>query len=238
MIDTHCHLLWRLDDGPTTQMASVDLARALLDQGIEAALCTPHYSKRFPTQHAVARSRHEEFRRTLAEFGVDLRTEVAAEVGANLALSVPPDELSARSVRGFVLVELESGADVSAPLLILQRLDEHGLTPILAHPERSRAVRDDPSVLDEVRDGGALVQVVASSLAGRWGDAVSEGAWRLLNDGRVDVLATDAHSAAGSVQRLRGVLEGATLRYGADAVDALTVRTPAKVLALRPAGSR
>jgi protein-tyrosine phosphatase len=232
VIDTHCHLLWRIDDGPKTQMASVDLARALVEQGVDVVLCTPHFSKQFPTRHSAAQARHEELGRTLEELGVQLRTELAAEVASKLALSVPIEDLSVRSTHGFVLVELESGAAAAAPALILERLNASGLTPIFAHPERSRAVRADPNVLDAVRGGGALVQVVSSSLSGRWGAGTSAAAWRMLDEGRVDLLASDAHAASGSVQQLRGVLERVLVHYGAGAVDALTVQTPARVLSL------
>src|SRR5207244_9280302 len=92
MIDTHCHLLWRLDDGPNSLIASIDLARALRGQGVEAALCTPHYSPRFPTQPAATRARFNELRRSLGALSVGLQIELGAEVASTLALSVPLDE--------------------------------------------------------------------------------------------------------------------------------------------------
>jgi protein-tyrosine phosphatase len=216
-------------------MDSVDLARALVDQGVEAVLCTPHFSLRFPTQQILVRSRHAELERTLSELRIDLRTELGAEVGSGLALSVPAEELQARAVHGFLLVELEPPVAASAPRAIVERLAPMDLTPIFAHPERSRAVRDDPQLVGDVRAEGALVQVVASSLAGRWGEPIARAAWRLLDEGYVDVLASDAHSATGSVRELRAVVEHATRRYGAAAVATLTMTNPARILALRAA---
>ena len=237
MIDTHCHLLWRLDDGPASPMASVDLARVLVEQGVETALCTPHYSSRFPTQPRSTRARFAELQRSLVGVAVPLRLELAAEVASKLALSVPVEELAARAVGPFVVVELEARATAAAPVLVLDRLRRADLTPILAHPERCRAVRIDPSALDEARRGGALVQVVASSLVGRWGHVVSQAGWDLLESGRADLLASDAHTAGGSVRRLGEIVERVGLRYGREAMEELTVRTPAKVLSLEPAGS-
>jgi protein-tyrosine phosphatase len=237
LIDTHCHLLWRVDDGPSSPMASVDLARVLLEQGVEAALCTPHYSSRFPTQPSSTRARFEELRRSLAAVDVPLRLELAAEVASKLALSVPFEELGARAIGSFVVVELEVRAAAVAPVLVLERLGRAGLTPVIAHPERCRGVRADPGPLHEARRGGALVQVTASSLIGRWGEEVSRAGWALLDSGGVDLLASDAHTAGGSVLRLREVVERVGLRYGRAAVEDLTLRMPAKVLSLEPAGS-
>ena len=238
MIDTHCHLLWRIDDGPSSPIGSVDLARVMVDQGVEAALCTPHYSSRFPSRTSATRARFEELGRSLAELGVPLRLALAAEVSSKLALSVSLDELGARSISGHVVVELEPGAGAAVPLLVTDRLARAGLTVVFAHPERCRAVRADPTVLDEARAAGSLVQVVSSCLIGRWGNDVAQAGWHLLDTGRADLLASDAHTATGSVQRLREVVERVGVRYGREAVDELTVRMPAEILSLEPAGSR
>jgi protein-tyrosine phosphatase len=229
LIDTHCHLLWRIDDGPRTAMESVDLARTLVSQGVQAVLCTPHYSPRFPTGVEAARSRFDELRRDLDELEIELRTALAAEIHFVLALSVPVDELRARSAGGFVLVELDPEASADIPTRVAERVAGSGLVPIFAHPERSAAVRDDPAALDEARRGGALVQVVASSLAARRGAAAADGAWALLDAGRADLLASDAHGARGTASRLRQILDQTAERYGAHAVDELTARNPAKV---------
>jgi protein-tyrosine phosphatase len=230
VIDTHCHLLWRVDDGPRSPMDAIDLARVLAAQGVQVALCTPHYSTRFPTRAEVARERFEELRRDLAELDIPLHVELAAEVHFRLALSVPPDELRERSAGGYVVVELDAEASADVPAQVFERLRSAGLLPVLAHPERSRAFRNDPSVLEEVRMDGALVQVVASSLLRRRGLAAANGGWGLLDGGHADLLATDAHGAAGTAGRIRELLDVATQRYGSRAVDLLTAHNPAKVL--------
>src|SRR5262249_58629237 len=107
-----------------------------------------------------------------------------------------------------------------------------------AHPERCRAVRADPTVLDEARAAGSLVQVVSSCLIGRWGNDVVQAGWHLLDTGRADLLASDAHTATGPVPRLREVVELAGVRHGREALDELTVRMPAEISSLEPAGGR
>jgi protein-tyrosine phosphatase len=230
MIDTHCHLLWRLDDGPKTAIASMDLARSLVRQGVTTVLCTPHYSARFPTSHDVAGERLEELRRDLAALEIPLHTMLGAEIHFRLALSGPLEEIGERSIGGFAIVELEGTATAATPVAVHERLAEVGLVPIFAHPERSAAVRGDFSGLDEARAGGALVQVLASSLAHRRGSNVAEGASALLDTGRADLFASDAHGARGTASRLRSILDAMTKRYGADAVDRLTKVRPAEIL--------
>ena len=230
MIDTHCHLLWRIDDGPHSAVEAVDLARVLVAQGVRAALCTPHYSPRFPTGLDAARERFEELKRDLLELDIQLKVELAAEVHFRLALSVPVDELRERSVAGFTLVELDPEATATVPARVFEHLDRAGLRPIFAHPERSRDIAADSASFDDLRADGALVQVVLSSLAGRRGPRAAAAGWALLEAGRVDLLATDAHGAGGTAARIRELIDVATQRYGAGTVDQLTARNPAKVL--------
>ena len=230
MIDTHLHLLWHIDDGPSTPMESIDLARMLVAQGVEIAVCTPHYSPQFPTRHEVARERADELRRYLQELDVPLDTQLAAEVHFTLALSVASEELAERSIGGFLVVELERGATAGVPLLVLERLRACALTPIFAHPERSPGVLGDPAGLDEARAGGALIQVLASSLAGRRGKRVADAAWSLLDAGRADLLASDAHGPGGTASRLRRTLDAVTKRYGPPVLEALVRVNPAQVV--------
>jgi protein-tyrosine phosphatase len=237
MIDTHCHLLWRVDDGPRSALESVALARALVEQGVTVALCTPHYSPRFPTGFTAVRERFDELTRDLAELDLPLRIELAAEVAHRLALSVPLDEVSARSIGGYVVVELEADAPLDAPPRVVERLSAAGLLPILAHPERSRLAGVTRTPLEEARAAGALVQVVASSLAGRRGRRVRDAAWSLLDSGCVDLLASDAHAAGGSVVHLREIVEEATRRYGEAAIRAMTEALPARILDVELASS-
>jgi len=215
-------------------MDAVDLARTLVRQGVRAVLCTPHYSARFPTSVAAARIRFDELRRNLVELDIPLHVQLASEVHFRLALSVPVEELQRRSAGGYVLVELDGEASANVPGQVLERVRSAGLLPVFAHPERTRALRADALPLEEARADGALVQVVASSLLRRRGAAAAAGGWALLDGGHADLLATDAHGAAGTAGRIRELLEVATQRYGADVVNALTRDNPAKIMTGEP----
>jgi protein-tyrosine phosphatase len=101
---------------------------------------------------------------------------------------------------------------------------------VFAHPERCRAVRSQPHILDAARAAGALVQLVAPSLAGSWGQDTATAALQLLDSGRVDLLASDAHRARHASQRLARALELTFARLGTDAARTLTETNPAKVV--------
>jgi protein-tyrosine phosphatase len=232
LIDTHCHLLPGLDDGPRTASQALELARRLMADGVEHVLCTPHYSSLFPTSHADAELRFGELRAELASAGIPLRTSLAAEIGPGFAVSHSIEEVVARTVGGrYAVIEVLNDTSPSALLAIRDRLAEAGVELVLAHPERSRAVQRHPNVVDPLRADGALVQVVAPSLLGRWGPDVEAAAWRLVDTGRADLLGSDAH---GATRRRPHLLEASELiesRLGPEVVAELTVRGPSRVLA-------
>lgn len=230
MIDTHCHLLPALDDGPPDVEGAVALARQLVEAGITAVLCTPHFSRRHPTTTAAARKRLVELRGELFERGVRLRLRLAAEVSPGFLASQPGDELRARSIGGFLLVELEPATPVGFLETALERLADDGLRPVFAHPERCAATRRQPRLLEEARAEGALVQVVSSSLAGRFGGEVEGAAWRLLETGGVDLLASDAHRARSDGSHFEHAVSLVSERLGVEALRELTERGPARVL--------
>ena len=188
MIDTHCHLLHSLDDGPKTEADSVELARQLARAGVRAVVCTPHFSRRYPTQLRPALMRIAELERLLLEAPIGLSLSLAAEVSPAFAVSEPMDELLPRSIDGrFLLVELEPDTPAAFLETAVDRLASERLSPVFAHPERCRSVREQPRLLDEARASGALVQVVAPSLTGRWGREVGVSGWKLLDAGVVDL---------------------------------------------------
>lgn len=232
MIDTHCHLLPGLDDGPNTESEALELARKLLAQGVEHVLCTPHYSSLFPTSAERAGVRFEALTAALQSAGIPLGSSLAAEIGPEFAASAPIEDVLARTVAGrYALVEVLNDTSPSTLVTIRDRLDAAGVRMILAHPERCRAIQRRPGLVDRLRADGALVQVVAPSLLGRWGPDVEITALRLVDTGRADLLGSDAHGARRRRPHLLEACELVELRLGAHVVDELTDRAPRVVLA-------
>jgi protein-tyrosine phosphatase len=70
------------------------------------------------------------------------------------------------------------------------------VTPVLAHPERNADVQQRPELLDSIVAGGALVQVTAGSVDGRFGRRAAAAAHALIDRRLVHLLASDAHNTA------------------------------------------
>lgn len=231
MVDTHCHLLPGLDDGPRRIPDAVELAGELTSAGVRAVLCTPHYTRQWPTDHDAALRAHAELRPALDAAGLALETTVAAEVGTAFAVTRPLEELARRAVGRYVVIEIY--ADTPAPYVetVVDRLAEAELLPVFAHPELARFVDRRPEIFDEARARGALVQVLAPGLVGFWGPDVEANAWDLLEADRADLVASDAHGRRRPASHLARAAELIERRLGPDARAELTDRRPAALIA-------
>jgi protein-tyrosine phosphatase len=231
VIDSHCHLLSGLDDGPRRPEESVALARVLEADGVTTVVCTPHWSRAFPTAWPDVLAATERARRDLAAAGVALELVPASELSPAVAVTAPLEQIAERAVGGRYVV-VEAVADTPAPFFasVLDRLRPAGLAPVFAHPERSRAVQRDPALLAAARRDGALVQTVAPSLVGRWGRDVARTAWTLVERDLTDLVGSDAHGVRSRRSHLPEAATALAERVGRERADELTLQAPRRLL--------
>ncbi len=233
MIDTHCHLLAGLDDGPRSFNDSIRMARHLHETGVQLVVCTPHYNARFPTPTPAAAAALERLADALATLEIPLGLRLAAELDTATAIEARPGDLTTRALApGYVLIELVSATQPAQIDRVVARLAELQLLPVFAHPERCRVVQQKPDLLDVARSDGALVQVVASSLIPSATAVVGRTGWSMIEAGRVDLVASDAHRPQSGRLNLGPLEAEIARRYGAPAAADLLSRGPARLLGI------
>jgi protein-tyrosine phosphatase len=197
--DLHFHLLPGVDDGPADLLESLELARGAVAEGTDAVVATPHFRFDLGTVDAgEVVHRVCELRAHLAAFGVPLEIRCGAELGHDVVGSLSQYELQLLAQgppdARWLLVEAPFegfGADFRAAAAELR---ERGFGVLVAHPERSAdATLDGCKGLRRELDAGSLAQVNAQSLTGERGEAARAAAWRLIDQGVVAAIASDAH---------------------------------------------
>jgi tyrosine-protein phosphatase YwqE len=78
-----------------------------------------------------------------------------------------------------------------------ERIDAEGLAPVLAHPERCRAVAADPASAVRFAERGWPLCLNGPSVLGDHGQTAERMAWWLLGEGTVSLVASDAHGPGG-----------------------------------------
>lgn len=214
MIDLHCHILPGIDDGPSTLEDSLDLARAAIAGGTTTIVATPHVSWDYPNDAATVAAKVVEINALLLAHRLDLEVRPGAEVALTRALDMDDQDIHAVSLGGGPWLLLECplspvAAGVEQGIEGLRRRGHEHI--VLAHPERVPAFQRDPEMLERLVAGGLLTSVTAGAFAGRFGKDVQRFARRLLADGLVHNVASDAHSVVRRPPEISPVLRDAGL---------------------------
>lgn len=203
MIDLHCHIIPWVDDGAQNAKMACVMAQHALRSGVDTIVATPHCNL-FGTRGlncANYRSRRYDemlglFRALLRQHGLPLRVLPGAEVfahPANLSALLEERRLVTLNHSRYLLTEFPFQADGMDISLLLARVAQSGLTPVVAHPERYAAVQDDLSLAAQWVEKGYVIQLNKGSILGRLGDGAQYASRALLRRGLVHVVATDAH---------------------------------------------
>jgi protein-tyrosine phosphatase len=210
--DLHCHILPNVDDGPSTLQHSVDLARQLVAGGIERVCATPHVNHHHPTSAETMLRRVELVRVALNASNIPLAVEMGAEVAASQVTELSLSELRGLTLGGSSWLLLEAPLADEFPVeLVVEDLQNNGLEIVLAHPERCRLFQRAPDRVAALVDGGARVSVTSGALVGRFGRRARSTVERLIADGLVHNVVSDAHDVVRRPATLVADLEAAGL---------------------------
>jgi protein-tyrosine phosphatase len=193
-VDCHSHVVPSGDDGVTTVAEGVVLCAGAARRGTRILFATPHVWPHLP----LTAEREESVRTAFAE--LEARAPLDVRLGFELT---PTHALLGEDPRRYVLdgteavlmeVPFQGAADVLVELS--KHVEEAGLRPLIAHPERTEAVLANPGLAEALAARGWLLQVNSTSLLGRHGPEVQELAWRLVDEELAAVVASDGHRAA------------------------------------------
>lgn len=221
--------------------AALALARAAVEAGTTLVVATPHVSSRWADNDALRIANAVLLlRRELEVAGIALDVQQGAEVALTRAVDLPAEELRRLRLPGgrWLLLECPSDGVAFGVDVMLRGLVADGHELLLAHPERIPAFREDPGVLKRLVDDGLRCQVTAGAFTGRFGREVERFSARLLQQGLVHVVASDAHAVTGRPPTMLAELRQAGLSD--ELVGRLTTAAPAAILAgedPRPGGN-
>jgi len=193
MVDIHCHLLPRVDDGAQSWEVSVAMCRMAEQDGIRHIVATPHANDEFVYDRESNASLLQELRERVAgsvrlSLGCDFHFSYE-----NIQDAMANPERYTIEDTPYLLVELSDFAVSPGISDSLRRFLSIGISPIITHPERNPILQRTPERILKWVELGCAVQVTASAFTGRWGKRAREVAEMLLKRRAVHVLASDAH---------------------------------------------
>jgi protein-tyrosine phosphatase len=233
LIDLHAHLLPGIDDGAADEEQSLEMARMAVADGITVQACTPHilpgvYNNSGPE----IRAKVAQLQCRLREAGIPLRLVIGADmhITPNLVAKLRSGEgLSLNDTR-YVLVETPHHVLPPHAEDVFFDLAAAGFVPVMTHPERMSWIDRHYAVVKRLAEGGTWMQLTAGALTGRFGRTAQYWSERMLDEGLVHIVATDAHDTSRRPPRLSEAVEVLTARVGESEAKQLVLTRPGGIL--------
>lgn len=234
VVDIHSHILPEVDDGPKSWDVCVAMCQTAAADGITHMVATPHANDRYHYDRSYMQG---------------LVTHLQGLVGNSLTLGLGCDfHLSYDNLQDafanptryvietthYLLVEFSNYGVPQNTTDSFLKLGDHGITPIITHPERNPILRENPQRVLEWAEQGCVIQVTGSALTGFWGDRTRNAALWLLERQAVHVLATDAHDLEKRVPILSTARNAAAEICGEEIANALVEANPQAIINDQP----
>jgi protein-tyrosine phosphatase len=240
VIDLHCHLLPGVDDGAENLTISLAMARAAMAQGVTHLACTPHILPGVYHNHGPdIRSATKHLQDALDREGIPLQLVTGADVhiAPNFVAGLKSGELLTIADSRYVLVEPPHNVPPPQLEQFFFNLVTAGYVPVLTHPERLSWMRSHHETIKKLVQTGVWLQVTAGSFTGAFGRTALYWAVRLLDEGCVHLIASDAHDAERRPPDLASGREAVERRVGAQEAEHLVFTRPMGILKDQPPSS-
>lgn len=200
MIDIHCHILPGFDDGARDIQDTLEMASLAQASGVRVIVATPHCNvPGEPDNYYSSRYRDAFYSacKALEEERIPVKLLPGMEVFATYDL---PELIMQKKVltinqSDYLLMEFAFDEDPEFVEIMVDRIKEINIKPVIAHPERYEFIKNDVEFAKHLVNKGCIFQANKGSLTGRYGRRSEETVYRLLRRNLISVVASDAHSA-------------------------------------------
>ncbi|KGX90987.1 tyrosine-protein phosphatase [Pontibacillus marinus] len=220
MIDIHCHILPGVDDGAQNAEDSLNMAKAAADEGIETIIATPHH------QNGTYINTSKEIRDGVrylndllqaSEIPVTILPGQETRINGDMIEQLEQGQLlPLNETSGYIFVELPHDHVPRYTSQLLFDIQVSGYQAIIVHPERNRELMQNPDQLYKFVKDGALTQVTAASVCGKFGKKIQKFTSQLIESNLTHFIASDAHNTTNRGFHLREAYDVIEEEYGID----------------------
>ncbi|MDZ7266649.1 MAG: hypothetical protein ONB48_02710 [candidate division KSB1 bacterium] len=232
MIDMHTHLLPAIDDGAESWEESLQMAAQAVTTGTTELAVTHHIldNTHYRLEPEIL-AKFAEMKQRLQQANLALRLHLAAEIFYQPEMELSHTISTFNNNGRYFLVEfpmqgIPRGADDTFFQLVLA-----GKIPIIAHPERNLGFLRNPQRAYDFVQRGALLQLNAGSLDGKYGEGVKALAMALLDSRLIHFIGSDGHNAGRRPMRIGSSFGIVRDMWGEEAAQRIFYDNPRRALA-------
>lgn len=215
--DLHTHVLPAVDDGAQSLQQSMQMIRLAWANGTRTIFLTPHYrgAYRKNTPEHLQKVFSELCKVVAVEFP-EMRLFLGSEIyyGSDVPEKLEVGQILSLNHSRYALIEFQSNTLYSRIVMAVSEVIGAGFIPVVAHIERYAVSRTQPELVDELIQMGALIQMNADSILGKHGFGVKQYCHRLLKNGKVHFIGSDAHNTDTRPPLLRECFWHVYKKYG------------------------
>ena len=197
MIDLHSHILPALCDGSQHLETSLAMARLAVADGITHLACTPHiHPGVYDNSTEIIAKSLRMLQVELYSQDIALRLVMGADVHMVFGVLEKLQDGQIPTLHGSRYFLLEPSHYLPVPHFLrqIETFLTAGYVPVITHPERLHWCEDNYQDFVTAARMGAWLQVTAAAISGSFGRIAKRCAERLLLDGVVHIIASDAHN--------------------------------------------
>lgn len=234
-IDTHCHILYGIDDGSKSLEESIDIIRQHIEMGFKNILLTPHYieKSRYKANNKEKQELLNTLKKKTKENNLDVNLYLGNEVfvNNNLIDLLEENEIHSLNNSKYLLIELPMNTEVKNIKDIIFELKINGIIPVIAHPERYESIQKNIKYAKELINEGAILQSNYGSIIGIYGNKAKKAIKKLLKQNLIELLGTDIHYKDNNIYLNFNKIEKKIIKIiGEEKYKDLSKNNPNKVL--------
>ena len=216
------------------------MAKAMVAQGVTAVACTPHitpgvYHNDGPSIRQAVTQLQQQLERN--DIPLQLVTGADVHMIPNVIDALRAGQVLSIADSRYVLIEPPQHSAPPQLESFFFNLIVAGYVPILTHPERLGWLCSRYEMIERLVRAGVWMQLTAASLLGNFGRQPLYWSERMLDDGFVHVLASDAHDVERRPPDLAAGRDLAARRLGAEEAERLVLTRPLGILRDQPPSS-
>ncbi len=230
-IDIHCHILPGLDEGASCMEETEKMLRIAGGDGICGIVATPHIiDGLYNNTGKIIAEAVAGLKKT--KDSCDIYTGAEVRIGRNLLPRIIDGELPLLNDKRYFLLELPASGSLPVEGVenLVRSFTSNGITPIIAHPERTMAIVNDLSIMERLIKCGALFQITAMSITGRFNSAIRRHSFTMIKKGYIHAVASDAHDVEYRPPILSEAYEVILKNFGEDEARQLFIYNPFKII--------
>lgn len=197
MIDMHSHILFEVDDGPTTIEESMELLKEVKSKGVTHIIFTPHFNKRnHSLNHEKTEENFQKLKKAVNKENLNIEIYLGNEVYLDSIgyTTILDNGFNTLAGSMYILIEFNEMLPPSNIPEICYETMLNGYIPIIAHAERYEFLHNNNKMLRDILEEGAHLQINASTIINKESKERNKFAHYLLKNQLISFIASDVHN--------------------------------------------